>query len=66
VVPLDEEVCPECGASFLAGLAGDGGRHRSASSGGVSRFPRPARLAVGVVAGILLAVLVPVLLALFG
>jgi RNA polymerase subunit RPABC4/transcription elongation factor Spt4 len=65
VVPLELEACPECGAAFLARLAGDGGRHRSSSTD-ISRFSRPIRLAGGVLAGILIALLIPILLALFG
>jgi hypothetical protein len=66
VVPLELNACPECGAAFLSLLAGDSGRHRSATSSEISRFPRSARLAAGVAAGILLALLVPLLLALLG
>jgi hypothetical protein len=67
VVALDLTVCPSCGAAFLGRLAGDSGRHRSSSrTDPISRLPRPARLVAGLVLGALLAVLVPVLLALVG
>jgi hypothetical protein len=69
-VPLDLDMCPTCGVGFLAALADAAGRHRSAAAGGIvhlasDRFPRPVRLAVGAGVGLLLAVLIPVLLALF-
>lgn len=66
VVPLNLDACPDCGAAFLARLADDGGRHRSSSTGSLSRLPRSARLVAGVLAGLLIALLVPLLLALFG
>jgi hypothetical protein len=66
-VPLELSACPDCGAAFLARLAGDGGRHRSSTeNGGLTRVSRPARLVAGLVFGVLVAVLVPLLLALFG
>lgn len=67
LVSLDSDVCSACGAPFLARLAGSDGRHRAQAGGGtLARLPRTARLIVGTVLGLFLAVLVPVLLALFG
>jgi hypothetical protein len=70
VVSLALDICPACGAAFLARLQGDLGRHRSDEpSPAVTRLqalPRPARLIGGILAGVLLAVLVPVLVALLG
>lgn len=67
VVALEFDVCPACGAAFLARLADHDGRHRAEGGPGMfARLPRTARLVVGTVLGMLLAVLVPVLLALFG
>ncbi len=67
-VPWEAASCPACGSAFLSRLAGDTGRHRSsdrkAGSDALRSLPRGARLASGLVVGILLAVLVPVLLAL--
>jgi hypothetical protein len=53
-------------------MRGDSGRHRAAGTGTRSGFggggevTRPVRLAVGTLTGILLAVIIPVLLALLG
>jgi hypothetical protein len=69
VVAIDHDVCSVCGAPFLARLVDDSGRHRSGGGSslvGLGRLPRPARLGIGIVLGVLLAILVPVLLALLG
>jgi hypothetical protein len=70
IVPLDLAACPECGAAFLSRLAGDGGRHRTTGAqvgaGRLGALPRSVRMIGGIVIGVLLAVLVPVLLALLG
>jgi hypothetical protein len=69
VVPLSEPTCPACGSAFLAPLAGDGGRHRSSQGSATrraGRLPRPARLIAGAFVGLLLAVVVPLVLALLG
>jgi hypothetical protein len=69
VVSIELDVCSVCGAPFLVRLADDAGRHRAGRSSaliGLDRLPRPARLGIGIVLGVLLAILVPVLLALLG
>jgi predicted amidophosphoribosyltransferase len=70
VVPLDLAACPDCGAPFLSRLHGDTGRHRSAGqpvhSDRLGSVSRPARLVGGIVIGMLLAMLLPVVLARFG
>lgn len=69
-VPLDLDACPACGSPFLARLAGDAGRHRSADrkvgTDALRAMPRTARLVAGLVLGILLAVFLPIALALLG
>jgi hypothetical protein len=65
LVPLDAEVCPSCGASFFQILQADAAR-QAPPAGVIMRLPRAARLAAAVVLSLVLAVLVPLLLALFG
>ncbi|HSP39414.1 MAG TPA: hypothetical protein VLR26_16870 [Frankiaceae bacterium] len=69
VVPIHLDACSSCGASFLARLQSEG-RHRSDSGtgtmSGLTRLSRSARLGVGVLLGLVLALLVPALMALLG
>jgi hypothetical protein len=65
LVPIDAEACPSCGASFLATLQADTAR-QAPRAGLIMRLPRSARLAAAVVLSFVIAVLVPLLLSLFG
>ncbi len=65
LVPIDAEVCPSCGTSFLATLQAETGAAAPAP-GALMRLPRAARLATAVVLSLLVAVVVPLLLTLLG
>lgn len=74
-VAIERQECSSCGARFLDAAAH--GSHRSGGSsmspgagadplGRLAGMPRSGRLALGVVLGLLLALVVPVVLALLG
>ena len=62
---LPHVACPSCGASFLATLQADSAR-QVPRAGFVMRLPRAARLTAAVVLSLVVAVLVPLVLTLFG
>lgn len=67
-VSFEEAACPVCGATFLSDLhEGSGGRHRQGNSP-LTWLPesRQVRLAAAAFVAIAFAVLIPVLLTLFG
>jgi hypothetical protein len=68
VVSFEQTACPVCGGSFLGDLNdGNGGRHRP-GSGALNWLPesRQVRLAAAAFIAIAFAVLVPLILTLFG
>lgn len=65
LVPLQSEVCPSCGASFLAALQADSAG-QAPRAGLVMRLPRAARIAAALALSLMVAVLVPLLLTLLG
>jgi hypothetical protein len=64
-VTLNQATCPACGSEFLGALRADGGRHRR-GAGGPRIRSRAARLSLAGLLALVLAVAIPLLLALVG
>jgi hypothetical protein len=64
-VTLNQPTCPACGSEFLGALRNEGGRHRRGADGPRIRS-RAARLSLAGLLALVLAVAIPVLLALVG
>jgi hypothetical protein len=65
LVPIDAEVCPSCGTSFLATLQAETAA-QAPRPGPLMRLPRAARLTAAMVLSLLVAVVIPLLLTLLG